>query len=82
MKLALGQTTEAVVDPVGEDREDIKLPHLFLLKTYRIYSSLRRAINLGTGDKWCARSNSVTEEEGSVNYKCRRLSLEVIEKEL
>ena len=55
--------TGEVVGLVEEGREDIKLPvHSFLLKTYKIYSSLRRAINLGPGEKQWAKPNLITKE--------------------
>ncbi len=67
-----------------EDREDIKLPvHSFLLKTYKIYSSLRRAINPGPGDKQWVKNNPITERTGgNMNIYVGNLSLEVNEEEL
>ena len=73
-----------VADPGEECREDIKLPvHSLLLKTYKIYSSLRRAINLGPGDKQWVKSNPVTERKGgNMNIYVGNLPLELTEDEL
>jgi len=56
---------EMVASVAAEGSEDSRLSlHPFLFKIQKLYSSFRRAINLGAGDKAWAKGNPIAREGG------------------